>query len=118
MCLCVCGWLGDCVRVHVRVRVGVRVCARAGVVVCVCVRVRGSAGARGSAGVFSPPFAARISRVVTVRGTWRLKCERLQAGQNNGKLPPITCPDAVCHSHTRQMTGLWFLPSPAFMAEY
>ena len=26
--------------------------------------------------------------------------------------------DAVCQSHTGHMTGLWFLPSPAFNAEY
>jgi len=25
---------------------------------------------------------------------------------------------AVCQSHTPHMTGLWFLPSPAFKAEY
>ena len=25
-------------------------------------------------------------------GTWRLKWERLKAGENNGKLPPRTCP--------------------------
>jgi len=24
----------------------------------------------------------------------------------------------VCQSHTGHMTGLWFLPSPAFKAEY
>jgi len=26
--------------------------------------------------------------------------------------------DAVCQSHTGQITRLWFLPSPAFKAEY
>jgi len=26
--------------------------------------------------------------------------------------------DAVCQSHTGHMTGLWYLPSPAFKAEY
>jgi len=26
--------------------------------------------------------------------------------------------DAVCQSHTGHMTGLWFLPSLAFKAEY
>jgi len=26
--------------------------------------------------------------------------------------------DAVCQSHTGHMTGVWFLPSPAFKAEY
>ena len=26
--------------------------------------------------------------------------------------------DAVCQSHTGHMTGLWFLPNPAFKAEY
>jgi len=39
-----------------------------------------------------PPFAARISRVVVDRGTWRLKWEHLKAGESNGKLPPRTCP--------------------------
>ena len=39
-----------------------------------------------------PPFAARISRVVADGGTWRLKWERLKAGESNGKLPPRTCP--------------------------
>ena len=39
-----------------------------------------------------PPFAARISRIVADGGTWRLKWERLKAGENNGKLPPRTCP--------------------------
>jgi len=39
-----------------------------------------------------PPFAARISRVVADGGTWRLKWERLKAGESNGKLPTRTCP--------------------------
>ena len=39
-----------------------------------------------------PTFSARISRVVGGRGTWRLKWERLKAGESNGKLPPRTCP--------------------------
>jgi len=39
-----------------------------------------------------PPFAARISRVVADGGTWRLKWERLKAGESNGKLPRRTCP--------------------------
>jgi len=26
--------------------------------------------------------------------------------------------DALCQSQTGHMTGLWFLPSPAFKAEY
>ena len=39
-----------------------------------------------------PPFAARISCVVADGGTWRLKWERLRAGESNGKLPPRTCP--------------------------
>jgi len=42
----------------------------------------------------------------------------IYAGESNGKLPPRTCQDAVCQSHTGHMTGLWFLPSPAFKAEY
>jgi len=32
--------------------------------------------------------------------------------------PQELAEDAVCHSHTGHMTGLWFLPSPAFKAEY
>jgi len=40
----------------------------------------------------SSTFAARISRVVGDRCTWRLKWERLKAGESNGKLPPRTCP--------------------------
>jgi len=30
----------------------------------------------------------------------------------------VLAQDAVCQSHTGHMTGLWFLPSPAFKAEY
>jgi len=37
------------------------------------------------------PFVARISRVIADGGTWRLKWERLKAGESNGKLPPRTC---------------------------
>ena len=32
--------------------------------------------------------------------------------------PQELAQDAVCQSHTGHMTGLWFLPSPAFKAEY
>ena len=39
-----------------------------------------------------PHFAARISRFVADGGTWRLKWERLKAGESNGKLLPRTCP--------------------------
>jgi len=39
-----------------------------------------------------PPFAARISHVIVDGGTWRLKWERLRAGESNGKLTPRTCP--------------------------
>ena len=66
-----------------------------------------------------PPFAARISRVVADGGTWRLKWERLKAG---GKVmanyPQELAQDAVCQNHNGHMTGLWFLPNPAFKAEY
>jgi len=31
--------------------------------------------------------------------------------------PQELAQDAVCQSHTGHMTGLWFLPSPAFNAE-
>jgi len=39
-------------------------------------------------------------------------------GESNDKLPKELAQDAVCQSHTGHMTGLWFLPSPAFKAEY
>jgi len=39
-----------------------------------------------------PPFAARISRIIAYGGTWRLRWERLKAGESNSKLPPRTCP--------------------------
>jgi len=32
--------------------------------------------------------------------------------------PQQLAQDAVCQSHTGHMTGLWFLPSPAFKAEH
>jgi len=32
--------------------------------------------------------------------------------------PKELAQDAVCQSHIGHMTGLWFLPSPAFKAEY
>ena len=32
--------------------------------------------------------------------------------------PQELAQDAVCQSHTGHMTGLWFLPSLAFKAEY
>jgi len=60
-----------------------------------------------------PPFAARISRAVADGGIWRLKWERLKAGESSGKLPPRLVQDAVCQSHTGDMTGLWFLPRPS-----
>ena len=40
-----------------------------------------------------PHFAARIFRIVADGGTSRLDWERLKAGENNGKLPPRTCPE-------------------------
>jgi len=61
-----------------------------------------------------PPFAARISRVDADEGTWRLKWER----KAMANYPQEISQDAVCQSHTGHMTGLWFLPSPAFKAEY
>ena len=39
-----------------------------------------------------PPFTARISRVFSEGGTWRLKRVRLKAGESNCKLPSRTCP--------------------------
>ena len=32
--------------------------------------------------------------------------------------PQELAQDVVCQSHTGHMTGLWFLPSPAFKAVY
>jgi len=32
--------------------------------------------------------------------------------------PQELAQDAVCQSHTGHITGLWFLPNPAFKAEY
>jgi len=44
---------------------------------------------------------------------------RSKGGKSNGKLPPRElAQNAVCQSLTGHMTGLWFLPSPAFKAEY
>ena len=43
-------------------------------------------------------------------GTWRLKWERLKAGESNGKLSPRTCPGCSVPEPYRHMTGLWFLP--------
>jgi len=50
---------------------------------------------RGSRKPTVPLFAARISRVVAYGGTWRLKWERLKAGESNGKLPLSTCPGCI-----------------------
>ena len=52
-----------------------------------------------------------LSRRCGRTGTWRRKWERLKFGESNGTLPPRTCQDAVCQSHTGHMTGLWFLPA-------
>ena len=65
-----------------------------------------------------PPFAARISRVVADGGTWQLKWERLKAGKTMANYPQELAQDAVYQTHTGHVTGLWFLPSPAFKAEY
>jgi len=39
-------------------------------------------------------------------------------GKAMANYPQELVQDAVCQSHTDHMTGLWFLPSPAFKAEY
>jgi len=39
-------------------------------------------------------------------------------GKAMANCPQELAQDAVCQSHTGHMTGLWFLPSPAFKAEY
>ena len=41
-----------------------------------------------------------------------------QRGKAMTNYPQELAQDAVCQSHTGHMTGLWFLPSPAFKAEY
>jgi len=35
-------------------------------------------------------------------------------GKTMVNYPQALAQDAVCQSHTGHMTGLWFLPSPAF----
>jgi len=39
-------------------------------------------------------------------------------GKTTANYPQELAHHAVCRSHTGHMTGLWFLPSPAFKAEY
>jgi len=39
-------------------------------------------------------------------------------GKAMANYPQELSQDAVCQSHTGHKTGLWFLPSPAFKAEY
>jgi len=39
-------------------------------------------------------------------------------GKAMANYPQELAQDAVCQSHTGHMTGFWFLPSPAFKAEY
>jgi len=39
-------------------------------------------------------------------------------GKAMANYPQELAQDAVCQSHIGYMTGLWFLPSPAFKAEY
>jgi len=52
------------------------------------------------------------------------KCLQFSGGYTNSRgkamanYPQELAQDAVCQSHTSHMTGLWFLPSPAFKAEY
>ena len=71
---------------------------------------------------FSPtvsPLAARITRVFEDGGTWRLKWERLKAGEGNGKLPSRTCP--VCSVPEPYRSHDWALvpaKPAAFKAEY
>jgi len=59
-------------------------------------------------------ITARISRVVADGGTWRLK----GGGKAMANYPKELAQDAVCQSHTGHMTGLWFLPNPAFKDQY
>jgi len=39
-------------------------------------------------------------------------------GKAMANYPQELAQDALCQSHTGHMSGLWFLPSPAFKAEY
>jgi len=39
-------------------------------------------------------------------------------GKAMANYPQELAQDTVCQSHTGHMTGLWFLPSTAFKAEY
>jgi len=41
-----------------------------------------------------------------------------QWGKAMANYPQELVQDAGCQSHTGHMTRLWFLPSPAFKAEY
>jgi len=41
-----------------------------------------------------------------------------KGGESNANDPQELAQDAVCQSHAGHMTGLWFLPSPVFKAEY
>jgi len=66
-----------------------------------------------------PPFASRISRVVAGRRHLAAKVGTSKGGgKGMANYPQERVQDAVCQSHTGHMTVLWFLPSPAFKAEY
>jgi len=40
----------------------------------------------------------------------------VDSGKAMANYPQELAQDAVCQSHAGHMTGLWFLPSPAFKA--
>jgi len=39
-------------------------------------------------------------------------------GKAMANYPPELAQDAMCQNHTSHMIGFWFLPNPAFKAEY
>ena len=59
-----------------------------------------------------------LSRRCGRTGTWRRKWESLKAGENNGKLPPRTCPGCSVPEPYRSHDWALVPASPASKAEY
>jgi len=53
-----------------------------------------------------------------IKGLFYLYIKYVRVSNAMANYPEELVQDAVCQSHTGHMTGLWFLPSPAFKAEY
>jgi len=51
-------------------------------------------------------------------GNWRRKCERVKAGESNGKLPPRTCPGCSVPEPYRLHDWALVPASPASKVEY